>query len=104
MNKEQKLREWISVNDQKYPSRHEWREALIKFVVKELNYLDITFTSKCWCGNSNPCDGKNHHEFLVKKLDQNVNSNRSLITKLYVILALQGLIALMMAIIYIFFF
>ena len=60
MTKREKLTQWFRENHRKHLNNEEWRKALIKFVCEDLNFIESTWTSKCFCGNENPCDGKEH--------------------------------------------
>ena len=60
MNKQEKLTQWFKENHCKYLTNEEWRKALIKFVCEDLNFIESTWTSKCFCGKDQPCDGEGH--------------------------------------------
>lgn len=92
MNKKQRLTQWILDNDNKYPTKFAWRDALVKFVVKDLNYIEAAFTAPCWCGKDRPCDGSDHDLRLycmLVDLKTRISANRTL-TWLSIAAALSG--------------
>jgi len=83
MTKQERLEKWIEVNSGKYPSKEAWKQALVRFVTVDLNYIEEKWGITCWCGKTEPCDREEHDMRLnlrITRLEKSVGLLKYLIS------------------------